>query len=82
MAKCKLVQECFFPTDFSNNLPAQLAVIKRTYCNQDYAECARYITAVKLDPRNVPNDLHPADIQLAEQIISAASERQGCTLQS
>jgi hypothetical protein len=37
---------------------------------------------LKLDPRSVPNDLHPADIKQAEQIISSASQRRGCTLQS
>jgi len=74
MAKCELVQECFFPTDFSNNLPAQLAVIKRVYCNQDFTDCARYITAMKIDSGNVPNDLHPADLAQAEKIIGAAAK--------
>jgi len=70
MAKCALVQECFFPTDFSNNLPAQLAVIKRTYCNGGFAACARYIAAMKIASGNVPNDLHPADIEKAGKLIN------------
>jgi len=75
MAKCELVQVCFFPTDFSNNLPAQLAVIKRVYCNQDFTECARYIVAMQLDSGNVPNDLHPADLEQAEKIVGSVSNR-------
>lgn len=74
MSKCTLIQECFFPTDFSNKLPAQLAVIKRTYCNQNFTVCARYITAMKLDLAAVPEDLHPADIELAENIINSAGK--------
>lgn len=69
MARCELVQECFFPTDFSNNLPAQLALIKRTYCNQDFAACARYITAKKLESGKVPDNLHPSDREEAVKII-------------
>ena len=71
MAKCGFVQECCFPTDFSNNLPAQLATIKRTYCNENFSECARHITAMKLDIDSVPYDLHPSDIELAEKLIRA-----------
>lgn len=72
MTKCELVQDCFFPSDFSNNMPAQLAAIKRTYCNQGFTECARYITAKEIDLVNVPNDLHPSDKELAEKIIKLA----------
>jgi len=75
MRKCKLIQDCFFTNDFSNNLPAQLAAIKRTYCNQDFAECARYVTAMKIDFGNVPNNLHPADIEQAELLINSASRQ-------
>jgi hypothetical protein len=69
MAKCDLVQGCHFTTDFSNKMPSQLAVIKREYCNQNFQECARYITALRLDSENVPHDLHPSDIEQADLII-------------
>lgn len=74
MVTCKLAQECFFPTDFSNNLPAQLATIKRTYCNQAFTKCARYIVAIKLGQSDVPYNLHPADIEQAEMMIKSASK--------
>jgi len=71
MPKCDLVQECFFPTDFSNYLPAQLAIIKRAYCNQDFEQCARYIASRKIDFEKVPYDLHPADLEQAQKIIAS-----------
>lgn len=74
MAKCDLVQGCHFTTDFSNKMPSQLAVIKREYCNGDFHECARYITAMKLDSGNVPHDLHPSDIEQAYVIIKSFVE--------
>lgn len=73
MAQCELVQGCFFTMDFSNNLPAQLAVIKRTYCNQDFQGCARYIIAKKFDAGKVPNNLDPTDREAADLIISSVT---------
>lgn len=72
MGKCELRQECFFPTDFSNNMPAQLAIIKRTYCNNDFTKCARYIVAINIDSGNVPYNLHPSDLDKAKEIIDSS----------
>ena len=69
MARCELVQGCFFTMDFSNNMPSRLAVIKRTYCNQDFEKCARFIVFKAHGAEQVPNDLDPSDIELAESII-------------
>ena len=69
MAKCEMVQQCIFTTDFANNLPAQIALIKRTYCNQGYEFCARYLTAKHINQDAVPTNLHPADISQALKII-------------
>jgi hypothetical protein len=69
MAQCELVQGCFFTMDFSNNMPSQLAVIKRTYCNHDFKSCARYIMANMVDLDQVPKDLDPTDIEAAHQLI-------------
>lgn len=75
MAQCELVQGCFFTMDFSNNLPAQLAVIKRTYCNQDFKQCARYIIAKNLDLGKVPDDLDPTDMEAVDLLLCSAPRK-------
>lgn len=70
MQKCELIQGCFFLTNFSNNMPSQLSIVKRKYCNQDFGECARYMTAKKIGQHKMPLDLDPRDIELADKIIS------------
>jgi len=74
MAQCELVQGCFFTTDFSNNMPSQVALIKRAYCNNDFEGCARYFVAKNLSSDHVPNDLDPTDIVAAHQLIGLVAE--------
>ena len=74
MSKCELVQCCTFPTDFSNNLPAQLASIKRAYCNYDFRGCARYYVYKKVGLDKLTDDLHPGDKQRADLIINGLVE--------
>ena len=70
MEQCELVQGCFFTMDFSNNMPSQVAIIKRRYCNHDFEGCARYILAKSLDVDKVPHDLDPTDIDAVHQLIN------------
>ena len=74
MSKCDLVQCCTFPSDFSNNLPAQLASIKRVYCNHDFRGCARYYVYKKVGFDKIENDLHPGDKERADIIITGHSD--------
>lgn len=69
MARCELVQGCFFTMDFSNNMPSRLAVIKRTYCNHDFEKCARFRVFKTYGQESVPEDLDPADLESATEII-------------
>lgn len=53
------------------NMPSTAAVYKKIYCEQDYANCGRYMIFKAIGRENVPADLFPNQSDRAKAIIAA-----------
>ena len=69
MAKCELIEKCIFFNDQMPNMPSTAAVYKKTYCEQDYENCARYMIVKAMGREKVPGDLFPNQKERAAGII-------------
>ncbi len=55
MPECEFIAKCPFFNNIS--LPATADILKKRYCNGDYAKCARY--QMKKAGKEVPDNLWP-----------------------
>jgi len=69
MAGCELVGGCIFFNNKMQNMPATADILKKKYCQGDFASCARYMVFKALGRPKVPADLYPQQAELAEQVI-------------
>jgi hypothetical protein len=69
MAHCELISKCLFFNDKMANMPTTANMMKRKYCQGDYANCARYIVCKALGRENVPSDLTPSQMDKAKSLL-------------
>jgi hypothetical protein len=69
MADCENIQGCLFFNNKLSNMPMLANIMKEQYCYKDYFKCARYIVSNSLGKGKVPEDLYPAMLGRANQII-------------
>jgi hypothetical protein len=69
MADCEKTSGCLFFNDKLANMPSLAAMMKERYCKGDFSKCARYIVCTALGKEKVPEDLFPAMLERANQII-------------
>lgn len=70
MVKCNNADKCTFFEDSYIDMPVTAIIYKSQYCDLDFAQCARNITAAKLGPEQVPPDLLPCQNTRARMIIA------------
>lgn len=73
MADCEKIQGCLFFNDKLSSMPALAETIKERYCKGDYSKCARYIVCNAIGKERVPEDLFPAMLSRAKQIVETSS---------
>jgi len=76
MNKCDLFDKCTFFEDYYDDMPVTAIFYKTQYCDQDFANCARNMTAVKLGHEQVPRDLLPCQSMRARIIIDGNGAHQ------
>ncbi len=69
MAVCEKTSTCPFFADKMKSLPAVAEMMKKHFCQRDFAQCARY--RVFRSGLPVPGDLFPNEADRAERIIRA-----------
>lgn len=69
MADCTCLPRCPFFNDKMVKMPGTANVIKRSYCQGDNTNCARFMIFKKLGSAAVPADLYPHQVSRAETII-------------
>ena len=73
MAKCELIETCIFFNDQMANMPSTAAVYKKIFCEQDFANCGRYLIFKAIGREHVPKDLFPNQADRAKTIIDQHS---------
>lgn len=74
MPDCPNVPKCIFFHDKMANKPATAEMMKKNYCQGDFAKCARYMICIALGGPQVPQDLFPNMIDKAKSILTAAGK--------
>ncbi len=74
MADCPNVPKCIFFNDKMANKPATANLMKKNYCQGDYAACARHMVCIALGGSQVPADLFPNMVDRAKAILAAAGK--------
>ncbi len=69
MPDCECLPKCPFFNDRMQNMPGMSAVYKKRYCKTDSSKCARYIVFKKLGRDEVPSNLFPNQIEIAQSLI-------------
>lgn len=59
MANCELIKGCVFFNDKMATTPVTAELYKKTYCQGNNAECARYMVFKAKGREKVPPDLFP-----------------------
>ncbi len=72
MPDCVCLPECPFFHDKLANMPAMADIMKKRYCQGDWATCARHRVFEVLGQEAVPDDLFPNQMEDAEKILAAA----------
>ncbi len=75
MADCPNIRTCAFFNDKLTNRPATANLMKKSYCNGRYLECARYMVCSVLGSAKVPADLFPSMDSRAREILSPRADR-------
>lgn len=70
MARCELTETCIFFNDQMASMPSTAAVYKKIFCEQDFANCGRYMIFKAIGRENVPKDLFPNQGDRAQAIIA------------
>lgn len=68
MADCELTPACPFFNDKMANMPSTASMMKRKYCQGNFAICARFIVFEALGRQGVPPDLSPNETDKARQL--------------
>ena len=71
MTKCELSETCIFFNDQMANMPSTSAVYKKIFCEQDWANCGRFMIFKAIGRENVPKDLFPNQSERAADIIKS-----------
>ena len=69
MSDCEMMTVCIFFNDKMANMPSTAGMLKRKYCQGDFALCARHIVCAALGVDKIPADLTPSESDRARQII-------------
>ena len=69
MSACECLPRCAFFNDRMANMPSVSSMMKRNFCQGDFAACARYKVKVALGSDRVPSDLFPNMPDRAEELI-------------
>jgi hypothetical protein len=69
LAACEKLDTCPFFGDKMKSVPAVAEMMKKYYCQKEFARCARYKVSRSGIP--VPGDLFPNEDDRAEQIIKS-----------
>ena len=70
MADCECLAGCIFFNDKMAERPATANVYKRRFCQEDNANCARYMVFKAIGKGSVPPDLYPNQQDRAKKIIA------------
>ena len=69
MPDCEFLKGCLFFNDKLENMPKAADMMKKTYCQWRYTECARHKIAIVLGRSAIPNDVFPSDDRRATKIL-------------
>lgn len=67
---CEKLTTCIFFNDQMESMPAVADLLKKQYCQNEFAECARFKVAARVGGSNVPGDLYPSDHSQAEWLLA------------
>jgi hypothetical protein len=71
MANCECLPRCPFFNDRMANLPSLSAMMKRNFCQGEFAGCARFKVMKALGAAKVPSDLYPNMAERAAALVRA-----------
>ena len=69
MTRCEFFDLCMFFEDNYGDMPVTAIIYKSQYCDKDFENCARNMTAAILGPEQVPDDLFPCQNVRARTLI-------------
>jgi hypothetical protein len=72
MADCPNIRTCPFFNDKLTDRPATANLMKKSFCNSQYHDCARYIVCIAMGSPKVPADLFPNMKSRAHTIVASA----------
>jgi len=70
MADCPSLPKCPFFNDRMANKPALAAMMKKSYCQGDNSQCARWLVSKAKGGPAVPADLYPNQIESVAALIA------------
>jgi hypothetical protein len=70
MPPCELTATCIFFNDQMAGMPSTAAAFKKIFCEEDFANCGRYLIYRAIGREHVPNDLFPNQSSRANGIIA------------
>ena len=76
MPDCEFLPKCLYFNDKLKNMPVASELIKTMYCLWHFEECARYMVAIRLGPKNIPSNLFPTDTTQAEKLLAQFNKTQ------
>lgn len=74
MPDCPNVAKCIFFNDKMAHMPAMAGMMKKSYCQGEFAKCARYLVCIALGGPQVPPDMFPNQIDRAKAQLKAAGK--------
>ena len=66
---CEGLKNCPFFNDRMKDMPATAELFKKTYCKDNFEDCARFIVSKRIGREKVPLDLFPNQKQRVNDII-------------
>ncbi len=69
MGECECLASCGFFSERIANMPVMAQMTKERYCLGDNSRCARYIIFKALGREQIPADLFPSELYLAERLL-------------
>jgi hypothetical protein len=69
MANCECLEKCPFFNDKMANRPATANLMKKQFCQDDFASCARYQVFKAKGREAVPLDLFPAQRDRVQELL-------------
>jgi hypothetical protein len=70
LSDCPVIKRCTFFDDQMSDMPGMAKLIQVQYCQNDFANCARFVISSELGMGAVPGAIFPGHLDKARRILA------------